>query len=171
MADEGGAVLAPCALMLIVARDDRRCWVRACGKPLPPRRRRWCSQECSRLWGRWHSWSESRQYCLELANWTCQRCGFQSRQTVPVQYGHRWGNWIEVNHIVPRNGAGYGTGCWNHQDNLEVLCAQCHHEVTAQQRRDRAAPGQDASTVAPGPRFPASGSPSAPPGAKRPRRG
>lgn len=43
----------------------------------------------------------------------------------------------EVNHIVPRNGGGYGFGCWNHQSNLELLCRRCHQQKTRQQRIDR----------------------------------
>jgi hypothetical protein len=46
---------------------------------------------------------------------------------------------LEVNHIVPRNGAGYGFGCWNHQDNLETLCHGHHVEVTNAQRVERKA--------------------------------
>jgi 5-methylcytosine-specific restriction endonuclease McrA len=44
---------------------------------------------------------------------------------------------LEVNHIDPRNGAGYGRGCWNHLDGLETLCRVCHVDVTTQQIRDR----------------------------------
>lgn len=42
---------------------------------------------------------------------------------------------LEVNHIVPRNGDGYGVGCWHHLDNLETLCRSCHVEETTRQRR------------------------------------
>lgn len=43
----------------------------------------------------------------------------------------------EVNHIVPRNGGGYNSGCHNHLDNLQLLCHRCHVGVTKQQRADR----------------------------------
>ncbi len=43
----------------------------------------------------------------------------------------------EVNHIDPRNGAGYANGCHNHQDGLETLCHTCHVETTKQQGRER----------------------------------
>ena len=39
-----------------------------------------------------------------------------------------------MNHIEPRNGEGYGIGCWNHQENLETLCHGCHLKTTAEQR-------------------------------------
>lgn len=45
---------------------------------------------------------------------------------------------LEVNHIEPRRGEGYTTGCWNHLDNLQVLCRACHGKVTGAQRRARA---------------------------------
>lgn len=45
---------------------------------------------------------------------------------------------IEVNHIEPRNGQGYGNGCHHHQDNLETLCKVHHREVTNEQRLVRA---------------------------------
>lgn len=41
---------------------------------------------------------------------------------------------MEVNHIAPRNGGGYGTGCHNHLSNLETLCHLCHVQVTKNQR-------------------------------------
>ena len=40
---------------------------------------------------------------------------------------------LEVNHIEPRKGAGYGPGCHHHLDGLETLCHACHLEVTAAQ--------------------------------------
>jgi hypothetical protein len=42
-----------------------------------------------------------------------------------------------VNHIEPRVGKGYGWGCWNHQDNLETLCHDCHVVVTKSQAEAR----------------------------------
>jgi len=45
--------------------------------------------------------------------------------------------WLEVNHIEPRNGQGYGWGCHNHLSNLETLCHDCHVLVTREQKRAR----------------------------------
>lgn len=45
--------------------------------------------------------------------------------------------WLEVNHIEPRCGRGYGWGCHNHLSNLETLCHGCHVLVTREQKRAR----------------------------------
>lgn len=44
---------------------------------------------------------------------------------------------LEVNHIVPRVGQGYGFGCHNHLDNLETLCHPCHVAETTRQGAER----------------------------------
>lgn len=44
---------------------------------------------------------------------------------------------LEVNHIVPRNGAGYDQGCHHHLDLLETLCHPCHVAETTRQIRER----------------------------------
>ncbi len=51
---------------------------------------------------------------------------------------------LEVNHIIPREGKGYGQGCHNHQENLETLCHACHLQVTADQRAFQKARDKDA---------------------------
>lgn len=55
---------------------------------------------------------------------------------------HRWTEQgqhpLEVNHIEPRRGEGYTTGCHNHPGNLQTLCRSCHGKVTGAQRRARA---------------------------------
>lgn len=43
---------------------------------------------------------------------------------------------LEVNHIVPREGRGYGNGCDHHLENLETLCRPCHVDETRRQRLD-----------------------------------
>lgn len=56
--------------------------------------------------------------------------------SVYVNEGRDWDlkPWIEVNHIEPRRGRGYGWGCHNHLTNLETLCHDCHVVVTRQER-------------------------------------
>jgi len=42
---------------------------------------------------------------------------------------------LEVNHIEPRRGRGYHSGCHHHLENLETLCRPCHTDETNRQRR------------------------------------
>ncbi|MCH8226028.1 MAG: HNH endonuclease [Chloroflexi bacterium] len=107
---------------LITPRDGH-CW--RCGDPLPKRRRRWCSDACGRWYGDQHHWTSARKLVRRRDKWSCQHCGIR-----PKRGG------IEVNHIVPRNGGGYLFGCWNHHDNLETLCHDCHVRVTNLQRKE-----------------------------------
>ena len=104
------------------------CW--RCEAALPPRRRKWCSEDCAELYWRNHSWSYTREAAIRRDNWRCRICGYG-------QDFIRTG--LEVNHIVPLEGIGYGDGCHNHLDNLETLCHGCHVIVTTRQGRMRKA--------------------------------
>ncbi|MDP3063781.1 MAG: HNH endonuclease [Chloroflexota bacterium] len=109
----------------------------ACGRPLMGRHRWFCptprgkadlpGESCRDRYAVNHFWGEARAEALRRAGGKCSRCGEEVKSELP--YGG-----LEVNHIVPRNGGGYGPGCWHHQDNLEPLCHQGHQEVTAAQR-------------------------------------
>lgn len=124
-----------------------RC--RACGEPLPRTRRSWCSLECQLVYERNHYWDAARDAAVTRDK-RCVKCGWVADQDYATSYGQyfMWSrkvlqgrgadNWLEVNHIVPRYGAGYGTGCWNHLSNLETLCHRDHVKVTGQQRVARA---------------------------------
>jgi len=46
---------------------------------------------------------------------------------------------LEVDHIIPRVGGGYATGCWNHLSNLRTLCHTHHVAITNRQRDARKA--------------------------------
>lgn len=88
-----------------------------------PRRTAFCSDAHAREWERNHRWNRARAYAKRRARYRCQRCGA----------GKEAG--LEVNHVVPVNGAGYGDGCpQHHQENLEVLCHDCHVRTTNEQR-------------------------------------
>lgn len=67
-----------------------------------------------------HAWGRARRAAKERDGHKCVTCGSDDR--------------LEVNHIEPRLGKGYGVGCHNHSDNLETLCKPCHSRVTRKQR-------------------------------------
>lgn len=106
--------------LLVHANTPGACdW---CGKTLTGRQTRWCSHAHSLEYMQQHRWSWARRESKRRAWWQCTREGCTERTH------------LEVNHIIPRMGAGYGFGCWNHLDNLETLCHDHHVEVTRQQR-------------------------------------
>lgn len=85
-----------------------------CGSPLPPRRRRYCSDPCAYSWADNHVWSAAKQAARERAGYRCERC--DARPTVLAVH-HRVE--VDVQH-------GYENGCQHHQAGLEVLCEPCH---------------------------------------------
>ena len=98
-----------------------------CSKPLTGKRRVFCSDKCRRWFASNHVWRFARRLARRKSKYVCSR--------VDCTVGREGG--LEVNHIVPRLGEGYGVGCWHHQDNLELLCHAHHVEVTAIQRAER----------------------------------
>lgn len=82
----------------------------------------YCSDKCRRAFEREHFWPRARATARRRGHRSCLN-GCEGR--------------IEVNHIEPLIGAGYGPSCSHHQSNLELLCATCHREVTALQRAQR----------------------------------
>lgn len=94
-----------------------------CGTVLPPRRRRWCSDACSKAIGREHYWATARKAALHRDKSACVRCG--DRPLHP-----------EVNHITPILGRHAEWGCHHHIDGLETLCHPCHVATTNEQRRN-----------------------------------
>lgn len=130
----------------------------ACGTELAGRQRRWCSKDCERGYQQSHYWNFARAAALQRDQRRCVKCGWSTDFYLPGDNPYQltsgqfvfWTranlfkgadpdtNWLEVNHIDPRNGRGYGTGCWNHLTNLETLCHKCHVAVTRRQRIARA---------------------------------
>lgn len=86
------------------------------------RRTRWCTDRCRRAWERNHVWGRARAWARKRAKYACVRCGA----------GRDAG--LEVNHIIPVNGARRNVGCFNHESNLECVCHACHVQITARQR-------------------------------------
>ena len=107
--------------------EKGKCW--RCGVALPRFARKWCSKDCSQLYWWNHAWGRARWEAIRRR--TPNR---DLRQPVPCRRCGTPTHTPEVNHINPRNGQGYGNGCHNHQENLEVLCHNCHVETTRLQR-------------------------------------
>ena len=103
----------------------------ACGKALEGRNLWFCKtppgeqygESCRARYARNHFWQEARNAAVRRDSSKCRRCGSPGTRHT-----------LEVNHIEPRNGQGYGIGCHNHLDNLETLCHADHLVVTATQR-------------------------------------
>lgn len=114
-----------------------------CGNALTGRQKRWCSQDCSLVLFRAHDWNGARRAAKRRDGHRCVKCG------APDDIDTLGRSTLEVNHIVPREGAGYGWGCWNHPDNLETLCHPCHVTVTNAQRAARKAAALAAAGVVP----------------------
>lgn len=133
------ALPEPCSLrdVLIPYRDTAGV-CDACGKALTGRQQRWCSSDCSLVLWRQHAWQGARSAAKKRDGHKCVKCG------APDSVDDRtFRSLLEVNHIVPRVGKGYGYGCWNHLDNLETLCHDCHVIVTKAQAAERRAANQE----------------------------
>lgn len=136
---------APCSLIdtLLPHRGDEGV-CDACGKNLTGRQKRWCSRECSLVEWPEHDWNSARKAAKKRDGYRCVTCG------APEGVDSLMRSTLEVNHIEPRVGKGYGWGCWNHQDNLETLCHDCHVKVTkaqaAERRRSGTAHGKSTQT-------------------------
>jgi hypothetical protein len=123
----------------------------ACGAALTGRRTRWCGKDCERIYHDNHYWGFARRAALKRDGHRCVKCGWLDDwhfSHMPNGQMMIWSRsslllrgqdvWLEVNHVQPRLGAGYGTGCWNHISGLETLCHPCHVKVTQRQRIARA---------------------------------
>jgi hypothetical protein len=100
-----------------------------CGNPLTGRATRWCSRRCSDLFQVNHVWTAARDVARKKARvngivgeplYRCAHCGGLTNRP-------------EVNHIDPVLGKHGQTGCWHHQDGLEVVCHACHVVETNRQ--------------------------------------
>lgn len=99
-----------------------------CGQRLPQGKRSvYCSEKCRRWFERNHVWRKARAAAKRRAKYACKVCGAGREAR------------LEVNHITPLVGAGYGVSCAHHADNLDVLCHEHHLLETSRQRKERSA--------------------------------
>ena len=118
-----------------------------CGAALSGRRTKWCSDECSDWFWRNHRFTNARFEALATASvyrlatadatW-CRYCP-------SGPHGHLAGHvcalcealkGAEVDQVERARGRHGELSCIHHQENLRVLCRDCHKAVTAQQRRE-----------------------------------
>jgi hypothetical protein len=146
-----------CARSSWSGRDDR---CRRCDAEAAPGFV-WCGNRCEDDYRANHWWDHARRRALVRDGNRCVHCGLGpdvlataklvTRALLhlgPVEAARLWATdeWralalaceVEVNHVVPRVGAGYWSGCHHHLDGLETLCHRCHVAVTSDQRRLRA---------------------------------
>ena len=118
------------------------CRLATCRQPLEGRRTAYCSDKHAREFERQHVWRDARTAARRRAKWSCERCGFKpgdvkkdpERRILFRRHELR----LEVNHIQPLGGRYRGVTCLNHQENLEVLCHNCHVLATGALRLPKA---------------------------------
>ena len=104
---------------------------RICKKPLPKRRRSWCSQECVEHYRLMTDWNYIRGKILERDQYRCQRCGHEPWRG-PSGRRRRHLD-MHVDHIVELQDG----GSFHDPANLQVLCEACHVDKTNEERRRR----------------------------------
>jgi hypothetical protein len=116
-----------------------------CGAALPPRRKRWCKQECADDFWRNHWWSMARRAAKRRDKRRCVRCGHApdkrpagGGEPLRAWRAQRRKNRLEVNHRTPCQGRHATLSCAHHLDNLETLCVPCHAEHTRSLRTPEA---------------------------------
>lgn len=109
-------------------RDDRRC-VRCGGDGHDQHVPRWAP-----VWSR----EQALAMGVELpASYPFDEMAMARSDGLYINTNRVWLPWLEVNHIEPRVGRGYGWGCHHHLTNLETLCHLCHVDETNRQKAAR----------------------------------
>lgn len=114
-----------CELSGWIGEPGRCQW---CNKSLSTKngRRAFCSSACAKTFEKNHLWNLARRGAKRRAKYKCVRPGCTDDT-----------GYIEVNHITPLVGQGYGQSCFHHEGNLEALCKPHHQIETNRQREER----------------------------------
>ena len=94
----------------LVEKRKGFCSWKPCGKPLPKKRRNWCSDECRNRWWENHIWDAARKACLKRHPY-CE-CGAKAQ---------------EVHHRIPTDT--YFKSCNHHSEDLQSECRPCHERT------------------------------------------
>lgn len=113
--------------------DTTRC--RWCNAELSGRQRAWCSDECSRWFGRNHWWSWASNAAKRRDGQRCVECKRDPREVYEEKVAAGWAHVdavrflkLETDHIEQVFGRHAVTGCHHHLDGLRTLCAHHHLE-------------------------------------------
>jgi hypothetical protein len=112
---------------------------RQCGTDISARRA-YCSVECSEEFQQHHFWNTARweavrRACPETTDAAVLRLVYAERALCARCGAKAWQrSGPEVNHKVPLNGDRPAFGCCHHQENLEVVCHDCHVTIGIEQR-------------------------------------
>lgn len=112
-----------CELSAWIGEVGRCQW---CNNTLPAKggRRAFCSSACTKTFEKNHIWALARRGAKKRAKYRCIRPGCEDDT-----------GYIEVNHITPLVGQGYGPSCFHHEANLEAICKP-HHQIETNRQRD-----------------------------------
>lgn len=112
-----------------------------CGTPVPPRRHRWCSDDCvERYLIAKGDQNAARRWCWSRDFGVCQLCrldtvephelqGMYGQQIPRAHMNHRAGKW-DADHTIPIVEGGAFA-----RENLRTLCRPCHQRETAALRK------------------------------------
>lgn len=95
------------------------CWW--CGGELPPRRRRYCCNDCANEYWRHFNWWDASAWAREREK-CCRDCGSPPPLPAWLDGIHS----LDVHHIIPLNGQRRDWNILNLPENLVVLCRSCH---------------------------------------------
>lgn len=124
-----------CTLSSWTGNNDECRW---CSRTLDPKQKRWCSGSCLDTWRLHHRYFFARQLAVKLSRrkCSCVRRKGEPRHSCCAACGlcesivKLRGGIMTCDHIIPRRGDKSRFSCKHHQDNLQILCSNCHANKT-----------------------------------------